>query len=235
MAIDVPLWPPGILTPAQASVDPVAFTRKGGRSLAGLQLATTTDRGYWAAAYKGVALSGKQQRRQWNLTRQRLGGMAGVIAIPAWSFDSAPWLPGTVRGKFLTPHSDGSPFSDGSLYSQAGIVVELVNAAEIGDTSVTLRLVYGIDDLGGVRFSHDHALYETGMVTDVDGDEWTVDVFPDVRAPIPAGVQLEFDMPTVLVHLATDREMDLTLSRGTLDKADVSFIEAVDYWADLAG
>jgi hypothetical protein len=233
MTVDVLLWPAAVLRPSQAAIDPVAFTRSGGRSLAGVEPVTTTDRGYWSAAFKGVVLASAPQRRLWNGIRTYLGGRAGVIALPAWSFDSAPWLPGSVQGKFMTPHDDGAFFSDGSGYSQPGIIVELVTAAAIGDTSMILRLVYGIDDLSGTRFSYQHALYEVGIPTAVDGDLWTVDVFPDVRAAIPAGAPLEFDLPTVLVHLATDRDMDATLSRGGVDRADVSFVEAVDYWNDL--
>lgn len=232
---DILVWQAAVLRPASLMASPVPFTRGGGRSLGGIERTIRTDRGYWAIAYKGIALHDVQTRRYWNVLRNALNGRSGLVAVPAWSFDSAPWLAGTVHGRLLTPHSDGSTFSDGSQYSQPGIIVELATAASIGDTEATLRLVYGIDDLSGVRFSYQHALYETGRVTAVDGADWTVEVFPEIRADIPEGAALELDLPTCLVHLATDREMDGSLSRGTFDKADVSFVEAVDYWADLAG
>jgi hypothetical protein len=230
---DILRWSP-LLCPASVTVNPVPFTRSGGRSLGGIERAIRTDRGHWLVGYKGVTLYGAQKRRLWNMNRVALNGRAGLVAVPAYSFDSAPWPAGSVNGHTLVPHSDGSGFSDGSFYSQPSIVVEMVNQAALTDTSVTLRLVGGIDELAGVRFSYQHALYETGIPTLVEGDEWTVPIFPDIRGVIPADATLEFDLPTCLCRLATDREMDISLSAGGIDRADVNFIEAVDYWTDLA-
>jgi len=229
-----PLIWPSLLVPAQIEVNPTPFSRSGGVSLGGLERVIRTDRGWWEVAYKGVALYDDGQRRAWNRLRVSLSGMAGSVAVPIWSFDSAPWLPGTVNGKFLTPHSDGSPFSDGSMYSQPGIVVEMAVAAEVGDTSVALRLVYGIEELAGTRFSYQHALYETGRVISIVDDVWTISVFPAIRADIPVDAALEFDLPTCLVRLATDREMDVSLTAGSFDRADVSFTEDCAHWNDLA-
>lgn len=229
------LWPEAMLKPGQVMANPVPFTRGGGPSLGGVERVTRTDRGFWSIGFKGVPLYTAAQRRCVNWLRTSLSGRAGLVAVPALSIDSAPWLAGTTRGRFLTTHSDGAGFSDGSRYSQPGIVVEMAAAAAIGDTSVTLRLVYGLDDLCGIRFSYNHALYETGVVTALDDDLWTVEIAPDIRAAIPEGALLELDRPTCLVHLATDKELDTALSRGAVDRIDVSFLEAVDYWNDLAG
>ena len=57
---------------------------------------------------------------------------------------------------------------------------------------------------------------------------------PPVRAPIPAGAALEFSLPTCLVRLASDREMDVNFSVNKIDKRDVAFVEAADYWSALA-
>jgi hypothetical protein len=99
---------------------------------------------------------------------------------------------------------------------------------------VTLRIVGGIDELTGTRFSYNHALYELGIPTAVDDDEWTMPVFPAIRAPIPADALLNFTLPTCLVRLATDRAMDVSLTAGNFDRADVSFVEAVEFWNDAA-
>lgn len=222
------LWPT-TLVPAQILANPVPFTRSGGRSLGGIERVTRTDRGWWSVSYKGVLLQGAASRRTWNALRTYLGGMAGSIAVPVWSFDS-----NGEGGPVLTTHSDGSIFSDGSSYAQPTITVEMAVAAEIGDTSVSLRIIDGIDDLVGVRFSYQHALYETGISTSVVGAVWTVSIFPAIRADIPADAALEFDVPTCLVRLATDREMDVSLTAGLVDKVDVAFIEDCEFWNDLA-
>jgi len=227
-------WPSSILKPLEVQADVVAFSRSGGTTLGGLQRVVRTDRGWWSIAYRGVLLSTATQRRLWNGIADHCGGMAGLLAVPVWSFDSAPWPAGSVNGRILTPHSDGSSFGDGGLYSQPAIGVQMAATAALGATSVTLRLGFGIEDLAGVRFSYQHALYRTGFPTLIDGDEWTVPVSPAIRAPIPADAELEAGLPTCLVRLASDREMDVNFSRGGVDRRDVAFVEAADYWNDLA-
>lgn len=228
-------WPDFLLEPAQILANPAPFSRSGGVSLGGIERAIRTDRGFWKIAFKGVLLQGVARRRTWNAIRTALGGQAGTIAVPALSIDTAPWQAGTSNGWFPTAFSGGATFSDGTRWMTRGIVVDMATAAAIGDTSVTLRLVRGLTGLAGVRFSYRHALYETGRVTLVDGDEWTVAVFPAIRAAIPADAPLELDRPTCLVHLATDDAMDASLSAGMIDKPDVAWVEAVDHWNTLAG
>lgn len=231
---DIVLWPHRLLLPAALQADVVPFSRSGGTTLGGLQRVTRTDRGWWSIAYKGVALAGAARRRAFNALGTHCGGMAGLLAVPVWSHDTAPWPAGSVEGLVLSDHSDGSSFSDGSQYSQQAVVVETVEAVAIGATAMTLRLVTGIDSLAGVRCSYQHALYKTGFPTSVVDDEWTVPVTPAVRAPIPAGAELEFALPTCLVRLASDREMDTSLTAGWFDRVDVAFVEAADYWNDRA-
>lgn len=234
MPDDIILWPHAMLKPAAIMPDLVPFTRSGGRSLGGISRNTRTDRGYWKIDYKAVALADAARRRLWNSIRVGAGGMAGLLAVPVWSHDSAPWPAGAADGRFLVSHSDGSSFSDGSRYAQPAFSVQMAVAAAIGDTSVTLRAVWNIDELAGIRFSYNHALYETGLPTLIDGDEWTLPVFPAIRAVIPLDAEVEVGLPTCLVHLASDRAMDVMLTAGAFDKVDVGFVEAAEYWSDLA-
>jgi hypothetical protein len=231
---DFVIWPHRLLVPGAIEANVVPFSRSGGTTLGGLQRVTRSDRGWWSIAYKGLALTNAAQRRVFNALGTHCSGMAGLLAVPVWSQDAAEWPVGSVNGQFLTPHSDGAPFGDGSLYAQPAIVVETVNAVSIGATSLTLRIVSGISELAGVRFSYQHGLYKTGFPTAVDGADWTVPVTPAVRAPIPAGATLEFGLPTCLVRLASDREMDASFTAGFFDRVDVAFVEAADYWNDLA-
>lgn len=234
MSAEILLWPHEILMPASVEPNVVPFSRSGGTTLGGLQRVTRTDRGWWSIAYKGVPLHSPACRRMWNAVRTHCSGMAGLIAVPVPSMDAVPWPAGAWQGFLSSHHDDGAAHSDGTPYVQSAIGVELVDAVEIGATSVTLRLVHGIEDLAGVRFSHEHALYETGFPTLIEGDEWTVPISPAIRAPIPAGTALEFGWPTCLVRLAGDREMNTGLSAGRFDRVDVAFVEAADYWSDLA-
>ena len=234
MSAEILVWPHAILAPASIEPNVVPFSRSGGTTLGGLQRVTRTDRGWWSIAYKGVSLYNADRRRMWNAVRNHCSGMAGLLAVPVWSNDTAEWSDGTAGGVLLTSHSDGMPHADGSLHAQAAIGVQMAAAVAIGATSVTLRIGYGIADLTGVRFSYQHALYETGFPTSIEGAEWTLPVTPAIRAPIPADAELEFGLPTCVVRLAGDREMDTGLSAGRFDRVDVAFVEAADYWSDLA-
>ncbi len=230
---DAPVWPAKILMPSKITPSVVPFSRSGGRALNGQERVTRTDRGFWAIAYEEITLYEVSQRRSWNALRTMLSGRAGLIAIPVWSSDSAPW-PGADRTYVTVPHSDGASFSDGANYRQRTIDIKMAEAAAIGATAVTIRVVSGADDMTGIRFSYRHALYETGPAINIDGDEWQVTVFPALRAAIPEGADLECDLPTCLCHLASDRAMDVQVSAAHIDRASVSFVEAVDYWNDAA-
>lgn len=201
------LWPT-TLVPAQILANPVPFTRSGGRSLGGLERVTRTDRGFWSIAYKGVLLQSAASRRLWNATRVALSGAATSIAIPVWSHDASEAV--------------------------SGIAVTMGAAGSLGDTSVVLTLGSGITDLSGVRFSYNHALYETGTATLTVGADWTLPIFPALRADIADNAALEFNLPTCLVKLASDREMDVSLTAGLVDQADVAFVEDTEYWNSIA-
>jgi len=199
--------------------------------MGGIESVTKTDRGRWDISYDNIVLDNENKRRLWNIIRQHCGGRVGTIAVPIWAYGVSSWAIGAGQGgKIRVPYSDGASHSDGSYFLQAGIVVENVNAVAIGDTEITLKSIYNITDLSGVNFSYEHALYETGAASNIDGNDWTVSLFPAARAVIPAGALLEFDLPTCLVNLATDREMDRSFSAGGIDTFSLNFKEDVAEW-----
>ncbi|AWM24978.1 Phage protein [Sinorhizobium fredii CCBAU 25509] len=170
----------------------------------------------------------------WQAIRQKLGGRSGLIAVRVRSSLSAPYVSGQFEPVIETEHGDDSPFDDETPYTQGAISVVTDGVTAVGATSIRLRIINADANLVGTRFSYNHALYETGPVTEVDGDIWTVPISPSVRELIPAGADLEFDQPTCLCHLAEDRGMDVdqnAVSKFVLPS--VSFVEAVDYWSGL--
>lgn len=230
---DIITWPVNLLTPEECRPNLAPFTRSGGKSLGGLEPATRTDLGYWAVDLLDVATYSSAQRRTWEAISQKLGGRAGLIAVPAWSRDTAPYASGEYEPIIKVPHSDGAPFSDGSQYQQGAISVVTDGVTPLGATTIRLRIINAYRDLVGVRFSYEHALYKTGPVISIDGDIWTLPISPTVRALIPAGADLEFDMPTCLSRLADDRGMDAGVNSIEFEQRSVSFVEATDYWASL--
>lgn len=233
---DIIHWPADLLKPESALASKAAFTRSGGRSLGGLQRSVKTDRGFWRHTLTNISLRSPDMRRTWNAIGTDLGGTAGLVAIPAWSFDSAPFVGRDciVPRLIDVPHDDETPFDDDALYEQGNILLEMAAFAPLGSTVVTLRAVHS-DVPSGIRFSYQHALYETGrIISQPTGNTYQVAIFPAIRAPIPANSILEADRPTCLCRLAADTGMDLQLSSGEIDTATVDFVEAVDHWSDLA-
>ncbi|MGM4936234.1 hypothetical protein [Rhizobium sp. 768_B6_N1_8] len=179
-----------------------------------------------------------KQRDQWNswqAVRQKLGGRSGLVIVRVPSSLSAPYASGHFEASGSVPYDDDSDFDDDTEFEQSAISVVTDGTTPIGATTIRLRIINASANLAGVRFSFNHALYETGPAISIDGDVWTVPISPTVRELIPAGSDLEFDRPTCLCHLAEDRGMDVTqdaITKGT--RPNVSFIEATDYWNQLA-
>lgn len=228
-------WPYDLLQPSESQAVITPFSRSGGPSLGGVQSATRTDLGWWNISLTDVPLMFTEQRRTFDAISQILGGRSGVIAVPAWSIDTAPYLDECYPDpQPLTPHSDMSPFSDDSLYSQDAISVVTVGQTAIGSTVITLKLISGASDLSGIRFSYQHALYQTGQVVEVNGDEWKVRITPTIRAVIPDGAELSFDRPTCLCRLVEDAGMARASNGVKVETVTVNFVEATDVWNRLA-
>ncbi|EPE98618.1 hypothetical protein [Rhizobium grahamii] len=234
--VDIVHWPFCLLTPRQVQANVVAFTRSGGKSLGGVEPVTRTDLGYWQIDYGSIAMRNRyrDQWQAWQAIRSKLGGRSGLIAVRVPSSLSAPYVSGKFEQMDEVTHGDNSLFDDDTDYVQGAISVVTTEIAPIGSTEIKLRIINAASDLVGVRFSFNYALYETGPVTDITGDVWTVSISPSVREVIPVGSTLEFDQPTCLCHLAEDRGMDVTQDAiGKNASPNVSFIEATDYWNQL--
>lgn len=232
--VDFIVWPHELLVPEECRPNIVPFTRTGGRSLGGIEPAVRTDLGFWSIELSNIAVYSRDQRQTWNAIRQKLGGRVGLIAVPAWSFDTAPYASQEYEPPLLTTHDDDTLFDDNTPYEQGAISVATVGFTPLGATTIRLRLINGDPNLVGVRFSYQHALYETGPAISIDGDVWTLPICPSVRQAIPDGEELEFDMPTCLCHLEDDRGLDGGMNNIQFEQRSVIFTEANDYWNQLA-
>ncbi|WP_037437164.1 hypothetical protein [Sinorhizobium fredii] len=226
-------WPADLLTPAVCRPNPNPYTRSGGRSLGGLDPTVRTDLGFWSVDLVDIPVHSREQRKTWNAIRTRLAGRSGFVIVPAWSLDTAPYVSGDIESLITVPHDDHAPFDDDSEYEQGAISIVTDRITPLGATTIRLRIINAAADLVGVRFSYEHALYETGPAISIDGDIWTLPISPSVRALIPAGADVEFDRPTCLCRLADDRGMDGGLDAVPFERRNVSFVEAVDYWNSL--
>ncbi|MDO6966997.1 hypothetical protein [Rhizobium alvei] len=227
-------WPLGLLTPESIAPVIVPFTRSGGRSLGGVEPVTRTDLGYWEIAYGNVPVIGTAKERTWNAIAAILSGRSGLIVVPLAGNAAQPYASDEYELPSTLTHSDGSTFSDGTGYRQGAISIRSAGAAaEIGATTMRLRVDRGSLDLAGARFSYKHALYQIGQVLSVSGKVVQVTITPSIAATIPLDSSLEFDNPTCLCHLADDRGMDGGYNADGFEQRSVTFREATDYWSSL--
>lgn len=212
-----------------------SFTRTGGRTLSGRELVTQTDLGFWRATFANIMVMANNLRHEeaWNAIRVALQGRAGLVIVPAFHVGSRVQLLARSQ-EGLTNFSDGTTFSDGSSYFSEPALVRMEEEAQIGATVVKLRALKPGLSLTGMRYSYLHALYETGPVIERQGDVVQVPIFPATRARIPAGSLLNITMPTCLMHLTTDREMDLSHGVSPVTLKTINFVEAIDYWDRIA-
>ncbi len=234
---EILVWPHDVLIPAENYPNIVPFTRTGGRALGGAKPSVRTDLGFWTIDYVGILLHSPAQLRVWEAIKDILSGSSGRIAVPIWVQQSAPWAGGPRVGyepSPTVPHDDDTPFDDGTEYEQGAISIETVGETLIGATVITLRAIAAGDDLSGVFFSYEHALYRTGRVVSVDGNDWTMRISPSIRQTIPAGATLEFDIPTCLVRLVDDDGMNNGQNINRYQPVNVSFEEDTQYWNLLA-
>lgn len=231
---DILVWPHALLKPSDTLADVVPFTRTGGRVIGGAKPAYRTDLGHWRIDLNNVALVSAAQKRAWDAISVYLSGSSGRIAVPVWARDTAPYASGQMEDDILVPHSDGSTFSDGSMYMQSPISVVSVGTTAIGATVMSMRVIAGAQDLSGARFSYQHAAYKIGQVLDVAGDIWTVRITPSVAALIPTGADLEFHRPTCVCNLDKDTGMRRGMRADRVEFYSVSFVEDTRYWNDLA-
>src|ERR1041384_7571620 len=116
--VDFIVWPHELLVPEDCRPNIVPFTRTGGRSLGGIEPAVRTDLGFWSIELSNIAVYSREQRQTWNAIRQKLGGRAGLIAVPAWSFDTAPYVSQEYEPPLLTTYDDDTLFDDDTPYEQ---------------------------------------------------------------------------------------------------------------------
>jgi hypothetical protein len=234
---DIIHWPAALLVPQSSPFDLRPFSRSGGRSLGGVSRTARSDRGYWVGSYNGIVFRrGTQgaQQRTWSALRVAIGGAAGLVAVPVCSTSLWAGLGIESFAPVETTHDDDTLFDDDTPYVQGNVQLEMASFAALGSTVVTLRLV-DLDQVSGVKFSYQHAMYETGRVLSQPGAGlYQVEIFPAIRAPIPADAALETERPTVLCHLASDTEMNRDPTVTGTGRPSVEFVEAVDYWNDVA-
>ena len=231
---DILKWPRNLLVPKECRPNIVPFTRTGGRSLGGVSPSVRTDLGFWSIELNGILLASRAKMKTYEAIKDILSGSAGTIAVPIYAPDRAPYVGGIYQEPVLVTHDDGTTFSDGTSYQQGRISIVTEGVTPIGATTISVRIIAADDDLSGVFFSYQHALYRTGRELGRDGDVVTLKISPSIRQTIPDGADLNFDEPDCLCNLAADRGMDNGSNIDRYDLVSLTFNEDTNYWNQLA-
>jgi len=124
------------------------------------------------------------------------------------------------------PHSDDTPFSDGSAYALAQPSSAVQIAATRGATSVRLLASdFAGGMTAGVFFSIDDYLY---VVTDWTDDGTNIDVTfkPGLRAPVEEGATADFAAKAVWV-LDSDDAGKMAIRLGRFGEVELNLTEAL--------
>ncbi|MBN9018719.1 MAG: hypothetical protein J0H11_15000 [Rhizobiales bacterium] len=219
-------WPGAVLRSANINLRLSGQDLGGGRSLSGSEQTISTDAGFWKLDIGGVVLKGRPEVMLWRALEGALDGRSNTIDIVICDVTR-----GRVGGEAV-PHSDGTTFSDGSMYV-GGSPVTTAASATLRAGLLVLDTAGAYELIGGETLSIDHGgdigprLYRIRQITNVDGDTVTVRITPPLRAAVASGESVEFARPKGRFKLAEAEGMAAELDLKRRAQPSVGFVEAI--------
>lgn len=182
----------------------------------------TIGAGLWVCEMTGIWLYRPEQLKAARALDMILDGGLTSLVVGSCETALAPWAVPTDP----VPHSDGSPFSDETLYAGAAPTGTVVAAAALRATSLQIELPTGATLTGGEAFSirHPNKGERRYQVARVNGD--VVTFRPELREAVTAGTKVHFAEVGCVMRLANPDEFLSAIRAGaTADLAPV-FVEA---------
>lgn len=178
----------------------------GGTALNGEDTVIVTDGGgRWVAEYQNAPLNTREKVLSWRALRALLNSGTRPFIFPICDARHQP-----VASRQRVPHSDGTPFSDDSLYSSGDCEVYAAAGSPLRSTSMALNIVQlGKPIIAGERFSIEHPTWSHRLyeIATIDGDEITFR--PPLREAVTAGTELNFSDPRCVMRLSGDMSAPL--------------------------
>lgn len=199
-----------------------------------LPLIATDGGGLWELDYGAISLRTADHQRVWQALAAVSDGGVTPLVVPYCGSRTAPWpvVDGVIVRSTELPFDDDTLFDDDTGWFEPAIVVELLAAAALRATTLTVRISAGSPFQGGEHFSilHDVAdwrLYRIVGVEEIsEGLDYTLTIRPPLREACDEGTALDFDQPRCLMQLADPRALDLTMEMRRFAQVSASFIEA---------
>lgn len=195
-------------------------TLKGGTALSGEQDTVSTDGGGRVFAEFGDgSLVDRSANLAWRAVVTLLEEGVTAFDVPFCETRFTPY-----GGSSGVPHSDGSPFSDGSLYEADGGVASISTNAALRATTVQMTLALPQPLIGGEWFAIRHANkgWRAYRVSRISGA--SISFRPPLREAVTVGEVVDFMHPRCL--MVADGRPGTPAQYGRLGQAAIRFVEA---------
>ena len=189
------MWPWYNLKPRDIVRRLRARTTAGTTSANGFTQRVSLPLQSWVIEYHGILIHTDEQLREWDSVEAALDGGANPVYVPLIGDDYGP-----PTGTLAFPQSAGSVFATMIRVGQP-----ILSGYHIG---------FG-----------DGRLHRVFAVTPVGGDVYDAYLRPPLRADYPAGTEINFQTPYCKCRLATDDEMNITITPGRYAVGEVTFTE----------
>lgn len=180
----------------------------------------------WRLTMSGIVLASTEELKAARAVQAALDDGAAVWEIgpdQCWFRPVADITSGTV------PHSDGTPFSDGSEYAASPVIATVAVGAAERASEITIQISQGGPIIGGEDFSLDHPamgrrMYRvTSIVSDNGTGLYTLKIRPLLREAVSSLVEADFNNPSCLMRYVSG--FDLPIRHGLMCDTDVVFEE----------
>lgn len=227
------VWPHRLLRPKTIGWSISGGSIDGGRPLGGgaSQLAVFGGGGLFVARLSEIAIRTREAQMAWLALEAALDNGATPIVVSRCSMRTSPLLRSGHGG---VPHSDGTPFSDDTLYAGATVASVTTQPAAFRATSLSFTLLGGRPLIGGEHFSINHPtagwrIYRVFRIVSLapvaGGFSYSVQFRCPLREAVDAGVTIEWDLPRCLMRLADPDGMALDEELLKFASPSVSFVE----------
>lgn len=197
----------------------------GGTSLSGIEDTIATDGGgRWVAEADSIAL---HTRDKIMMTRAFFSATSGGIDPFIFPICDARHQP--TRGKQKVPHSDGTPFSDETMYSSPDCEVYVAADAPLRATQLQLDITsLGKPLIGGERFTiiHDtwrERAYQIGRIISQTATSALIQFHTPLREAVTAGTAVDFNNPRFVARV--DGQMSAPLTNPKFASGSIRFVE----------
>ncbi|GLK78053.1 hypothetical protein GCM10008171_33070 [Methylopila jiangsuensis] len=185
--------------------------------------------GLWRIEMQEVFLETREEWATWRAIRARQRNGATAIVVP---LERRPYFAQGVTAMGSAPHSDGSPFSDGSEYATATITAEVLSPAAHAAVALRVRVWNAEPLIGAEPFTIVHPLagarlYEVIGLEAAAGPGGSTDyelrISPPLRQAVSAGEAIDFNRPRCLMRLEDPNGMEV--EEDIVSFPSVAFVE----------